>query len=96
MFPVAKHGLRHVDAFHMTSIRYTLASLAFVALLAVREGRQAIRFDGRGLRLLVLGSLGFAGFNLLTYVGLGHDTAPERGARDRDDAVPHVARPVGP
>ena len=22
MFPVAKHGLRHVDAFHMTSIRY--------------------------------------------------------------------------
>ena len=79
MFPVAKHGLRHVDAFHMTSIRYTLASLAFVALLAAREGRRAIRFDGRGLRLLVLGSLGFAGFNLLTYVGLG-STRPQNAA----------------
>ena len=79
MFPVAKHGLRHVDAFHMTSIRYTLASLAFVALLAAREGRAAISFDGRGLRLLVLGSLGFAGFNLLTYVGLG-STRPQNAA----------------
>ena len=79
MFPVAKHGLRHVDAFHMTSIRYGLASLAFVALLVVREGREAVRFDGRGLRLLVLGSLGFAGFNLLTYVGLG-STRPQNAA----------------
>jgi drug/metabolite transporter (DMT)-like permease len=79
MFPVAKHGLRHVDAFHMTSIRYTLASLAFIALLAAREGRQAIHFDGRGLRLLVLGSLGFAGFNLLSYVGLG-STRPQNAA----------------
>ena len=79
MFPVAKHGLRHVGAFHMTSIRYTLASLAFVALLAAREGRAAIRFDGRGMRLLVLGSLGFAGFNLLTYVGLG-STRPQNAA----------------
>jgi drug/metabolite transporter (DMT)-like permease len=79
MFPVAKHGLRHVDAFHMTSIRYGLASLAFLALLAAREGRQAIRLEGRGLRLLVLGSLGFAGFNLLTYVGLG-STRPQNAA----------------
>ena len=71
MFPIAKHGLRHVDAFHMTSIRYVLASLAFLALLAAREGRAAVRFDGRALRLLVLGSVGFAGFNLLSYVGLG-------------------------
>jgi drug/metabolite transporter (DMT)-like permease len=50
MFPIAKHGLRHVDALHMTSIRYVLASLAFLALLAAREGRAAIRFEGRALR----------------------------------------------
>jgi drug/metabolite transporter (DMT)-like permease len=71
MFPIAKHGMRHVDALHMTSIRYVLASLAFLALLAAREGRRAIRFEGNALRLLVLGSIGFAGFNLLSYVGLG-------------------------
>src|SRR6266516_1511786 len=79
MFPIAKHGLRHVDAFHMTSIRYVLASLGFLALLAAREGRAAVRFDGRALRLLVLGSLGFAGFNLLSYVGLGM-TRPQNAA----------------
>jgi drug/metabolite transporter (DMT)-like permease len=71
MFPIAKHEMRHVDALHMTSIRYALASLAFLALLAAREGRPAIRFEGHALRLLVLGSIGFAGFNLLSYVGLG-------------------------
>src|SRR3954463_6758563 len=79
MFPIAKHGMRHVDALHMTSIRYVLASLGFLALLAAREGRSAIRFDGRVLRLLVLGSLGFAGFNLLSYVGLGM-TRPQNAA----------------
>jgi drug/metabolite transporter (DMT)-like permease len=79
MFPIAKHGLRHVDALHMTSIRYVLASLAFLALLAAREGRRAIRFDGHAWRLLVLGSLGFAGFNLLTYIGLG-STRPQNAA----------------
>jgi drug/metabolite transporter (DMT)-like permease len=79
MFPIAKHGMRHVDALHMTSIRYVLASLGFLALLAAREGRAAVRFDGRGLRLLVLGSLGFAGFNLLSYVGLGM-TRPQNAA----------------
>lgn len=40
---------------------------------------QAIRFDGRGLRLFVLGTLGFAGFNLLSYVGLGM-TRPQNAA----------------
>jgi hypothetical protein len=28
--------------------------------------------EGRGLRLFWLGSLGFAGFNLLAYTGLAH------------------------
>jgi drug/metabolite transporter (DMT)-like permease len=79
MFPIAKHGMRHVDALHMTSIRYVLASLAFLGLLAVREGRAAVRFDGRALRLFVLGSIGFAGFNLLSYVGLGM-TRPQNAA----------------
>ena len=31
-----------------------------------------LRLDGRGLRLFWLGSLGFAGFNLLAYTGLAH------------------------
>src|SRR5204862_8122866 len=34
--------------------------------------RDSLRLDGRGLRLLWLGSLGFAGFNLFAYTGLAH------------------------
>jgi drug/metabolite transporter (DMT)-like permease len=38
----------------------------------VLEGPRSLRLDGRGWRLFWLGSLGFAGFNLLAYTGLAH------------------------
>src|SRR5580765_1984932 len=44
----------------------------WLGVLAAVEGRRALRLDGRGLRLFWLGSLGFAGFNLLAYTGLAH------------------------
>jgi drug/metabolite transporter (DMT)-like permease len=61
-----------VDAFHLTAIRYTIAAAVLLGALALVEGRSALRLDGRGRRLLWLGTLGFAGFNLLVYVGLSH------------------------
>jgi drug/metabolite transporter (DMT)-like permease len=65
-----------VDAFHLTAIRYGLATIAFVGLLWALEGRAALRVPNRrrGLELWALGSLGFAGFNLLAYLGLGSST----------------------
>ena len=36
------------------------------------EGRRSLLLDGHGLRLFWLGTLGFAGFNLLAYTGLAH------------------------
>jgi len=42
----------------------------WLLVLAVVEGPGALRLGGRGLRLFWLGSLGFAGFNLLAYTGL--------------------------
>jgi len=74
MFPVADHVLPRVDPFAMTAIRYGLGSLAFLAILAAVEGSGALRFDGRFRSLFALGSIGFAGFNLLTFVGLEHTT----------------------
>ena len=74
MFPIADAALTHVDAAHLTAVRYGVASLVFLAILAAVEGRQALRFDGRFGRALLFGSLGFAGFNLLSYVGLEHTT----------------------
>src|SRR3954464_8005284 len=74
MFPVADAAMDHVDAAHITSIRYGIATLIFLALLAAVEGRSAVRYDGRFRRAWLFGTLGFAGFNLLSYVGLRHTT----------------------
>ncbi len=69
---LGKSALGHVDAFHLTTIRYAIAALVLLGLLVALEGRRALRLEGRGLRLLALGTLGFAGFNLLVYEGLAH------------------------
>jgi drug/metabolite transporter (DMT)-like permease len=69
---VGKSALARVDAFNLTTIRYAVAAAILLAILVAVEGRGALRFDGHGLRLFGLGTLGFAGFNLLAYVGLEH------------------------
>jgi drug/metabolite transporter (DMT)-like permease len=74
MFPIADAAMDHVDAAHITSVRYGVATLIFLALLAAVEGRAALRYDGRFGRALLFGTLGFAGFNLLSYAGLRHTT----------------------
>ncbi|HET8759416.1 MAG TPA: DMT family transporter [Solirubrobacteraceae bacterium] len=79
MFPIADSAIDHVDPFHLTAIRYLIASLAFLALLWAFEGVRALRLDGRGLELFFYGSAGFAGFNLLAFAGLEH-TTPEHVA----------------
>jgi drug/metabolite transporter (DMT)-like permease len=73
---VGKSALGHVDAFNLTALRYGAAALLLLVVLAAVEGRQALRLDGRGVRLFLLGTLGFAGFNLLAYAGLNH-ASPE-------------------
>ena len=71
-FVVAKSAIGRVDAFPLTTLRYALASAGLLALLAFFEGSRALRLDGRGWRLFGLGTLGFAGFNLLAFTGLAH------------------------
>jgi drug/metabolite transporter (DMT)-like permease len=71
-FVVGKAALASVDPFTLTTVRYALAAGVLVALLMAVEGLRALRLDGRGLRLLWLGTVGFAGFNLLAYTGLQH------------------------
>jgi drug/metabolite transporter (DMT)-like permease len=76
MFPVAASAIHHVDAFHLTAVRYLVATAIFLGLLALIEGGRALLPQGRALELFVLGTLGFAGFNLLTYLALEH-TRPQ-------------------
>jgi drug/metabolite transporter (DMT)-like permease len=76
MFPIAAAALTHVDAFHLTAVRYLAATLIFLGLLVAVEGRRALRSEGRALELFILGTLGFAVFNLLSYAALEH-TRPQ-------------------
>jgi drug/metabolite transporter (DMT)-like permease len=71
-FVVGKSALDRVDAFPLTTIRYALAGALLLGVLAGVEGRGALRTAGRARELLWLGTLGFAGFNLLAYTGLAH------------------------
>ncbi len=71
-FVVGKSALGTINAFPLSTIRYAAAVLLWVALLVIVEGWSALRLDGRGRRLFWLGTLGFAGFNLLAYTGLAH------------------------
>lgn len=79
MFPIAAAAFAHVDPVNITAIRYLGAAIIFVGLLWWIEGRQAFSFEGRFARAAVLGTVGFAGFNLLAYVGLSH-TEPQTAA----------------
>ncbi|MFE9654173.1 DMT family transporter [Micromonospora sp. NPDC006431] len=77
MFPVLASALTRVDALNLTTVRYVLAAAVLVALLLVREGWTALRAGGRGAEVLLLGVVGFAGFNVLTNLALGH-AAPQQ------------------
>ena len=71
-FVVGKSALQTIDAFPLSTVRYALAAALWLLVLIVLEGRRSLRLGGRGWRLLWLGSLGFAGFNLFAYTGLAH------------------------
>ncbi|MBO9533658.1 MAG: DMT family transporter [Solirubrobacteraceae bacterium] len=79
MFPIAAGVIERIDAFNLTALRYLGASPLLLLLLWKVEGRQALRYEGRFLRLFWLGTLGFAGFNLLAYVALTY-TEPQNAA----------------
>src|SRR5436853_6687922 len=56
-FVVGKSALETVNAFPLSTVRYAVAAALWLVVLVVVEGRDALRLDGRGLRLLWLGSL---------------------------------------
>ena len=69
-FAVSKSAFGHLDPVWLTAIRYGAATLAFLVLLVAVEGRRALRPDHDWPRVAGLGVVGFAGFNLLAFVGL--------------------------
>jgi drug/metabolite transporter (DMT)-like permease len=79
MFAVAKSTLASLDAFWVSALRYVPAALLMLAILRVVEGRRALSADGARLKLWLFGSLGFAGFSILGFLGLAR-SRPEHAA----------------
>jgi len=79
LFSVAKDALASIDAFHLSALRYVPAAIAMLAILALVEGPRALRLEGHGVRLWIYGSLGFAGFSNLAFLGIA-GTSPEHAA----------------
>jgi drug/metabolite transporter (DMT)-like permease len=71
-FVVGKSALDTVNAFPLSTVRYFVASVLWLAVLWAVEGRRSLLPGGHGLRLFWLGTLGFGGFNLLGFTGLAH------------------------
>ena len=79
MFAIAKTALGSIDAFWLTTWRYVPAALAMLVLLWGAEGRTALSTGGAAKRLWMYGSLGFAGFSILGFLGLAW-SRPEHAA----------------
>lgn len=77
--PVSKSALRVIDPYWLSTLRYALASAAFALLLVRVEGARKLSPRGYGLKLLVFGSGGLAGFSILVFEG-ARLTRPEHGA----------------
>ncbi|MDR4887424.1 DMT family transporter [Fredinandcohnia sp. QZ13] len=69
MFPVAHAAFKHIDPFYFTIIRYGAVTILLVAMLLWKEGKQAFRFEGKGLQLWFFGTMAFTVYNLFIFWG---------------------------
>ncbi|WP_426988566.1 DMT family transporter [Pseudarthrobacter sp. Y6] len=72
MFTVAKTAFPFLDPFRLTAARFIVATLIFMAILAIKEGPRALVPGHRTGALWIIGTIGFAGFNMLMYAGLSY------------------------
>ena len=79
MFAVGKSALATLDAFWVSALRYVPAALLMLVILRTVEGRRALSSDGAALKLWLYGSVGFAGFSILGFLGLAR-SRPEHAA----------------
>lgn len=76
MYPASKSAVDSgIDGYYLTAIRYGLGSLFVAMLLMLFEGRKAFNFEGHFKKLWCIGTVGFAGLNFFTFVGIGFSSA---------------------
>jgi len=74
-FSVLAAALRQVDAYHFSSLRFVLGAIVIAAVLVWREGRGALRYEGRLAAAVGYGAAGFSAFSILLIVALGYTSA---------------------
>lgn len=79
LLQVAKPILEVLDPVWLNVLRYAASAPVFVIVLLLIEGRRALSFDGHALRMAALGTIGFAGFGIVTLLGVQR-TRPEHAA----------------
>ena len=73
--PLAKDAFATVDLFYISALRYAVASLCLVLILAWREGWRALSYGGFGLTAVTLGLIGMCGSPTLVFVGMSMSAA---------------------
>lgn len=69
MFPVAHAAFKYIDPFYFTIIRYGSVTIILALILLWKEGKQAFRFEGKGLPLWFFGTMAFTVYNLFIFWG---------------------------
>lgn len=79
LLQIAKPLLATLDPVWLNGIRYAISVPIFAIILVLQEGHRNICFEGHGIRLALVGTIGFAGFGIVTLLGL-QETQPELAA----------------
>ncbi|KAA8999351.1 DMT family transporter [Affinibrenneria salicis] len=76
MYPSSKHAVSSgIDGYYLTLIRYGLGTILVSLILLTVEGKGSYRLEGHGFKLWLFGTIGFAGLNFLTFIGVTFSSA---------------------
>ncbi|WP_143421917.1 DMT family transporter, partial [Gilliamella mensalis] len=76
MYPASKHAVSSgIDGYYLTFIRYVLGALLVSTVLLLIEGKKSYQTEGKTFQLWFFGTIGFAGLNFLTFIGIGFSSA---------------------
>ena len=76
MYPASKIAVdAGIDGYYLATIRYVLGSMLLAGLLLFTESIRAFRYEGNFIKLWIYGTIGFAGLNIFTFVGISFSNA---------------------
>ena len=76
MYPASKHAVSSgLDGYYLTFIRYVLGAFLVSFVLLIIEGKKSYQTEGKAFQLWLFGTIGFAGLNFLTFIGIGFSSA---------------------